>query len=409
MSSLAQSPTTSQDLNATARPVKTRMFCIDALRGTVMSLMLGEALHFSSMGEKFPQSSFWAFISFHTEHVPWQGGSLHDMIQPGFSFLVGAALPYSLASRRARGQSTAQILLHALWRSVLLICLGIFLRSMRHPHTNFTFEDTLTQIGLGYTLLVLTGFLSWRWQAALFGLISVAFWLAFVLYPAPPPDFPYASVGVPADWPHLYQGFQAHWNKNSSLAWAFDRWFLNLFPREKPFEFNGGGWSTLSFIPTLATMILGLLAGEWMRSGREKKQIWQGLAGAGVALIVTALALQAMGISPIVKRIWTSGFTFYSGGWVLLMLAFYYGVMDVWGYSRWAFPLMVVGANSIAAYVMSWTMEGFFRDALVRHLGIGAFSWLGPEFVATLQGAGVLLILWLILFWMYQRKIFIRI
>ncbi len=69
-------------------------------------------------------------------------------------------------------------------------------------------------------------------------------------------------------WPHLMTGFAAHWNKNSNLAWAFDTWFLNLFPREKPFMYNGGGYATLSFIPTLGTMILGLIAGGVLRSER---------------------------------------------------------------------------------------------------------------------------------------------
>ena len=76
----------------------------------------------------------------------------------------------------------------------------------------------------------------------------------------PPADFDLTWVGVPKDWPHLLTGFAAHWNKNTNFAAWFDQWFLNLFPREKPFVFNGGGYLTLSFIPTLGTMILGLLA-----------------------------------------------------------------------------------------------------------------------------------------------------
>ena len=122
-------------------------------------------------------------------------------------------------------------------------------------------------------------------QALAFAVILVAFWVAFVLYPLPPANFDYPSVGVPADWPHLYSGFLAHFNKNSNLSWAFDVWFLNLFPRESPFRFNDGGWSTLSFIPTLATMMLGLWAGQWLQDvaqpGAEKLQ---GLVLAGIAL-----------------------------------------------------------------------------------------------------------------------------
>ena len=97
-------------------------------------------------------------------------------------------------------------------------------------------------------------------------LLLTGYWMMFVLYPLPPPDFNYPAVGVPADWPHLYTGFLAHFNKNANVSWAFDTWFLNLFPRLEPFRFNRGGWSTLSFIPTLATMMLGLWCGEWLRT-----------------------------------------------------------------------------------------------------------------------------------------------
>ena len=156
---------------------------------------------------------------------------------------------------------------HAAWRSVVLILLGIFLRSLNAKQTYWTFEDTLTQIGLGYTILFVLAFASraraGRWRSSV---ILVGFWAAFVAYPLPPAGFDYASVGVPADWPHLYTGFLAHFNKNSNLSWAFDVWFLNLFPRESPFLFNKGGWSTLSFIPTLATMMLGLWAGRWLHA-----------------------------------------------------------------------------------------------------------------------------------------------
>src|SRR5207249_7248343 len=105
---------------------------------------------------------------------------------------------------------------------------------------------------------------------------------AFALYPPPGPDFDYANVGVARDWPQLLSGFAAHWNKNSNLAWAFDTWFLNLFPREKPFAYNVGGYATLSFIPTLGTMILGLIAGRVLQrdSSAAKKLGWLILAGA---------------------------------------------------------------------------------------------------------------------------------
>jgi predicted acyltransferase len=398
----------SQQASTAAAP-QTRITSIDVLRGLVMFLMLAEAMRLWTLQRAFPESRFWAFVAFNTTHVPWQGCSLHDLIQPAFSFLAGASLPFSIASRRGRGETFGRMLGHAVWRSVALMLLGIFLRSLERPHTYWTFEDTLTQIGLGYTVLFLLAFTSLRVQIIAFAAILVGFWAAFVAYPLPGPDFDYSQVGVSPTWPHLYTGFLAHFNKNSNLSWAFDVWFLNLFPRETPFRYNGGGWSTLSFIPTLATMMLGMWAGAWLMTTRSTVDKLKGLLVGGVALTIAGLAFQWLHICPIVKRIWTSSYTLYSGGLVILMLAGLYALIEWKGWTRWSFPLQVIGANSIAIYVMSWTIEHFVSSALERHLGAAPFALLGPPFVPVLRGLGVLFVFWMMLFWMYRRKIFLRI
>jgi len=394
---------------AVASPTSTRITSIDAFRGLVMFLMLAEAMRLWTLHTAFPESRFWSIVAYNTSHVPWQGCSLHDLIQPAFSFLVGAAMPFSLAKRRANGEPFGRLLAHAVWRSIALILLGIFLRSLERQQTYWTFEDTLTQIGLGYTFLFLLAFTSLRTQIVVFVTILVAFWGAFVLYPVPGPDFDYTKVGVPANWPHLYSGFLAHFNKNSNLSWAFDVWFLNLFPREKQFLYNSGGWSTLSFIPTLATMMLGLWAGRWLQSARTTVEKLKGLLIGGVALTFAGLLLQWLHINPIVKRIWTSSYTLYSGGLILLILAGFYAAIELKGWRKWSFPLLVIGANSIAIYVMSWTIEHFISSALVRHLSPAPFAIMGPPFEPVLRGLGVLIVFWLILFWMWRRKIFLRI
>jgi len=308
-----------------------------------------------------------------------------------------------------KGQTFGPMVGHAVRRALILIFLGIFLRSLWSPQTYFTFEDTLTQIGLGYVLLFLLGFTRVRTQVITLVLILICFWLSFVLYPVPGPQFDYARVGVPADWPHLYTGFLSHWNKNSNLSWAFDVWFLNLFPREHPFIFNEGGWSTLSFIPTLGTMIMGLLTGEWLKGSGSKQQKLRGLVVAGAGLLLLGLVCQWAGICPIVKRVWTSSYTLYSGGWVVLILAGFYALIECKEWRRWAFPLVVVGMNSIAVYVMSWTMTAFVGNALDRHFGRVIAVMAGPTFQPALHGFAVMLIFWLTLYWMYRRKIFLRI
>src|SRR5436190_20186488 len=141
-----------------------RLGSIDAYRGLVMFLMMAEVLRLSQVAAKLPDSPFWKFLAYHQSHVPWAGCSLHDLIQPSFSFLVGVSLPFSIASRRAKGSSFGGMLLHALWRAIVLVLLGVFLRSMGSKQTNWTFTDTLSQIGFGYVPLFLLGFTRHRWQ-----------------------------------------------------------------------------------------------------------------------------------------------------------------------------------------------------------------------------------------------------
>src|SRR5204863_2036627 len=142
----------------------------------------------------------------------------------------------------------------------------------------------------------------------------------------------------------------------------------------KPFLFNGGGYATLSFIPTLATMILGLIAGGVVRSSsRSSREKARWLAVAGVVGLIAGWALGALGICPVVKRIWTPSWTLFSGGWCLLLLAAFYAIIDIWKRRAWAFPLVVIGLNSIAAYCIAPLWDRFLHDALIMHLGKNAF------------------------------------
>jgi predicted acyltransferase len=388
-----------------------RLVSIDAYRGLVMLLMMAEVLRFGAVAVSNRGERFWAFLAHQQSHVEWTGCSLHDLIQPSFSFLVGVALPFSLASRQGRGQSVFAMTVHAFWRAAVLILLGIFLRSVGSPQTCFTFEDTLTQIGLGYGFLFLLGLRPARDQWIALGLILVGYWAAFALWPLPAADFDYAKVGVSADWlaRHGLSGFAAHWNKNSNLAWAADTWLLNLFPRPTPFVCNSGGYATLSFIPTLGTMILGLLAGGALRSQRTaaRKLLW--LSAAGLVSLASGWLLGNMGVCPVVKRIWTPSWTLFSGGWCFLFLAAFYVLTDAGQRRAWAFPLTVIGMNSIAAYCAAHLFEGFLRDALHRHLGKNFFTVFGPAYEPLVLGACILSLLWLMLFWMYRRGVFLRV
>ena len=389
-------------------PTAPRNIAVDVYRGFVMFLMMAEVLQLARVAAAYPGNWFWSILAYNQTHVEWAGCSLHDLIQPSFSFLVGVALPYSISSRMAKGATFRQLFIHTLWRSLLLTALGVFLRSTHAPRTYFTFEDTLSQIGLGYTFLFLLGFCAPRWQWTVLGLILFGYWLAWALYPAPGPAFDYQAVGVPQNWAHNFAGFASHWNKNSNLGNAFDRWFLNLFPRIKPFLFNNGGYLTLSFIPTLGTMILGLIAGRWLRESSPTVPMKK-LVLAGVIGIAAGLVLHFTGICPVVKRIWTPAWTLFSGGACFLLLAGFSWILDIRRWRSWSFPLTVIGMNSIAAYLIAHLWEGFIISSFRIHLGAEAFKIFGPGLEPFLRGWAVLLVFWLVLYWMYRRKIFLRI
>jgi heparan-alpha-glucosaminide N-acetyltransferase len=397
-----------QDL-AHASPQSQRLGSLDAYRGFVMFLMMAEVLHLSRMAGAFPDSGVWGFLAFHQGHVPWIGCSLHDMIQPSFSFLVGVALPFSLASRSSRGQSHAWMTWHACVRAGVLVVLGIFLRSVGSSQTNSTFEDTLTQIGLGYAILYWLGLRSTRTQWIALGVILVGYWAAFALYPLPGDGFDTAAVGVSTDWPHRMTGFAAHWNKNTNLAWAVDTWFMNLFPRVKAFTHNGGGYATLSFIPTLGTMLLGLLAGNVLRSPRTAWGKIRWFLCAGILGLGAGWLLNATGLCPVVKRIWTPSWALFSGGWCFVFLAAFYLLIDVWRLRGWSTWLQVIGLNSIFAYCMAHLWEGFIRSTFETHLGKGIFARFGDNYEALFSGAFVLAVYWLILWWMARHKLFVKI
>jgi heparan-alpha-glucosaminide N-acetyltransferase len=386
-----------------------RNIAVDAYRGFVMLLMMGEVLRFAHAEAAYPGNEIWRILALNQTHVQWAGMSLHDTIQPGFTFLVGVALPYSLRSRQRKGESFRRMLAHTIWRSFILIALGIFLRSTYSPMTNYTFEDTLTQIGLGYTFAFLLTFVRPRWQWISFAAILFAYWLAWALYPAPGANFDWAAVGVPPEFhKHLFTGFAAHWNKNSNLGQAFDLWFLNVLPRPSRFLFNDGGYLTLSFIPTLGTMLMGLAAGRWFQESAPKIPIRKFLLAA-VAFCAAGLLLHFTGICPIVKRIWTPAWTLWSGGICFLFLAAFSWVIDVRKHRGIAFPLVVIGMNSIAAYVIAELCRDFVENSLRINLGMGFLNLFGPGLEPTFLGVLTLLVYWLVLYWMFKKKIFVRI
>ena len=307
------------------------------------------------------------------DHVAWRGGVFWDMIQPSFMFMVGVAMPFSFASRMARGETWMRMFGHAVVRSLALIALAVFLASNGSRSTHYSFVNVLGQIGLGYTFVFLILGRGPAIQLTSAVAILAADWLLFALYPQAGSGFQWADYGV-KDPSIIMSGFFAHWNMNANVAAAFDRWFLNLFPHPpgRPFTFNEGGYATLNFIPSMATMTFGVMAGGLLRSGRDARNKLRTLLLAGAAGVSLGLVMDTS-ICPIVKRIWTPSWAIYSAGYACWMLAGFYALIDVAGFRRWSFPLAVVGINSIAIYLMAQLMKPFVVSTLRTHLGADVF------------------------------------
>lgn len=215
--------------------------------------------------------------------------------------------------------------------------------------------------------------------------------------------------GVPAAWARTHlTGVDAAWHKNANVGHAVDQWLLNRLPRPTPFQFNPGGYATLNFLPSLVTMLFGLMVGELLRSPRPGAQKLRWLIGAGLGGIAAGLLWHLLGC-PLVKRIWTPSWTLYSAGWCCLILSALYGVIDLRGWHRWSLPLVIVGMNSIAIYAMSMLLRPWTAKTLQTHLGEDIFNVFGAVYAPFVQATAVGLVFWLVCGWMYRRNIFLRI
>jgi predicted acyltransferase len=412
--SLAE-PTARTEPPAPVPAASTRLLSLDAYRGLIMVTLAFNGFGLAATARNHLQadqaSGFWQQIYHQFEHGEWVGCGYWDLIQPSFMFMVGVSMAYSYVSRQREGQSRARMFGHACWRAVVLMLLGIFLTSNGARSTGWQFMNVLTQMGLGYAFLFLLWGRSVRTHAITAAALLLGTWALYAWYPGAGVDLTKGApaAGVSAAWAQEnLVGIGAAWHKNANVGHAIDLWFLNLFPRREPFTGNTGGYQTINFIPSLATMLFGLMTGELLRSNRDARQKLRVLIIAGVAGLAAGLVWSWLGV-PLVKRIWTPSWALFSTGWCLLILATLYAIIDLRQWRAWSFPLVVVGMNSIAIYAMEMTLKPWTAKTLQTHLGENVFKVLGPANAPAVQATLVGLVFWLVCWWMYRRKIFLRI
>jgi predicted acyltransferase len=388
-----------------------RLLSLDAYRGFIMICLSWGGFGLGKFSElkmqAHPGSGWWRFFHAQFDHGPWAGWGFWDLIMPAFIFMVGMAMPFSQSRREREGHSRGQIIRHTLIRSTVLILLGIFLASHSRADAPWTLTNTLAQIGLCYPFAALCVGRGFRVQAMAAAGSLLGTWLLFTLHGGSPRLGP----GVTPEWAAVnHAGIPQAWWKSSNVAHAFDVWFLNLFPQNAPFVAMEGGYQTLNFVPSLATMIAGIMCADWVRAPEvDNTRRLRILLIAGTALVVSGEILGHTGLCPIVKRIWTPSFALVCTGMCVLMLAAFHYVVDTRGWKRWTFPLIVAGANSIALYMMSQLLKPWVGGLWQRYLGKDIFLIAGPSLESVLRYSAIGFTFWLVVYWMYRNKYFVKI
>ncbi len=347
-----------------------RYVALDAFRGFIMFMLASDAFGFGAL-QKDPT---WGHVAAWFDHVDWTGAVFWDLIQPAFMFMVGVAMPFALAARTARGATPGQNFRHVGGRALRLLLLSQFLMIVSDQRIYLQLINVLAQIAFTYFFTYLIIQLRFRWQA-LAAILLLAFHSAlFLIFPGPAGAF----------------------SREGNIGQVIDKALLCYnYP---------GYYVTINFISSTVTTLFGAWTGMLLRSQRPRAEKLKILAAATVAAFAGGLALAQ--VIPTVKRLWTASFTLYSAGWVLLMMLGFILVIDVWGKRRWAFPLLVVGMNSIFIYSAGFLIKGSINHWVSAFSG--DFKFIG-KLAPVAQSCAVMLVLWYFCYWLYKHKIFIKV
>jgi predicted acyltransferase len=371
-----------------------RLLCLDVYRG----LMVAGMIVVDNPGSD--EKAYWPIM-----HAKWNGWTPADFIFPSFLFLVGISLVYSFAARRERGESRKQILLHAFKRSLLLIVIGLLVNASPiiglDLHT-WRFEGVTQRIGLCYfaaTILELWADRRGQWLA-LAGCL-VGYWALLRFVPVP-------GAGVPGlDIPFMDQ-------VQNLPAWLDRRLFMgHLYDGTRDPE------GLLHTIPAVGTTLIGVLTGHWLMARKNVTKLIGVMVGLGILGILCGGLWNHW--FPINKNLWTSSFVLFSGGLGLLFLALFYWVTEITRWVRWTMPVLVFGTNAIAGFVADSLIYGPGYTFTVKSSNGTTMNWheaaqahleglgLNAANASLIYSLGALAICWMLLWFLWRRKIFLKV
>jgi heparan-alpha-glucosaminide N-acetyltransferase len=348
-----------------------RYLALDAYRGFIMVVLVSGGFGLAELARRNPA---FTGIANQFEHKPWTWIAFWDLIQPAFMFMVGVAMPFAFARRMELGANQRDLTRHVVVRALRLILMSQILISISEGRLYFQLINVLAQIGITYFLCYLIMQLKFRWQAVIAAALLIGHWALFVAFPG-------------TEGPFL--------SKTTNIGAMIDTWVFG--------HMNPDYWVNINFITSTVTTLFGVWTGQLLMSKRSHGQKMRALAISSAACLALGLIIHPW--NPIIKRICTTSFTLYSAGWVLLMLLAFYWFVEVKGYRKWTFPLVVVGANPIFIYSLDMVLRGWLN----RAVGVFTFrfEWLG-EFAPVAQACAVLLAMWYLCYWLYRRKIYLK-
>jgi predicted acyltransferase len=356
-----------------------RLLSLDGLRGFDMLWIIGGQNIVRGLAKALP-GKFSAAVARQFEHVPWQGLHLFDVIWTLFMFIVGVSLSISIRNRKQRGESDGRILGHALKRALIMFVLGMaaqgnlldFSLVTLHP-----FYSVLHGIAAGYLIAtIVTLKLRARGQAVVTGIFLIVYWILLLVIPVP-------GVGRGVLTPTGNAAFYIDTLVQGGFHFGENTWFL-------------------SYPGFASSVLLGVLAGELLLSARSQKFKCALLFAYGAGLLGLGL-LWSLWL-PVIKLLWTSSFVLVAGGLSCLMMAIFFLIVDVAGYRKWVFPFSVIGANALAVYMATELYD--FRQ--IGNIFVGHLLPRVGRWDDALASSVAVLIIWLLLYWMYRTRTFIK-
>jgi predicted acyltransferase len=359
-----------------------RLLSLDFMRGLIMVLLMLESTRLYDNLFDITKDTGVDFLFIQFFHHPWNGLRFWDLIQPGFMFMAGTAMAYSLHRQQVNGMKWSESFRKILKRSGWLFFFGVLDYAVRPGGLSFELWDVLTQ--LSFTTLV--AFLIFRWSYT--NQILFSFGLLLLT------EILYRFVNVP--------GFDQPFTDQHNFGNYVDLLLMN--------KINSGGWVAINCIPTAAHTIWGVLAGKLLLSDKPGNEKIKWLVISGVAGLVIGFAMDAT-ITPIIKRIATSSFTLASGGWCLLGLALFYWWIDIKDHKKHLDFFVIVGMNSLFIYLFFEIVGNRWFNDYIGAISNGLMGMINVplSLMAIITSLVIFALEWSLCRFLYKKGIFFKV